>query len=375
MALYAKTIETLCHDKKTTEEAKRLFQAARANTGVGSGFDLGEDRTGLAAVCALLASQSLNNTHVTFEAAQVASCQNKAKFKRLHAHVSKALETRKRAKREPLSYNALLAEHYPKITRLAVPFMEEAEVLVMEKVDGDKHDHLTDDEITCAVFAWVCNVIEGKRVFHSKSFEDKYETDTTHMRDLSTIIRTVYGHDMEAKIPVEYAAAVDAKRIIVSPRKSPVKPGRTLPSRDSPQKRKTTLPDGEEESPTKRRKVNPTASLVTLESIRTRSMTSSPVKLSTPRKVLPPSPSESSTKTPVTRPPIRAVKLFPADDGDALSSSDEEDHEPPPRRRFRPVFRDQKQWEMGDPRLTKLAEVAFHERMVQRHGLPFANCR
>jgi hypothetical protein len=56
MALYAKTIEGLCHDKQTIEEANRLFRTARANTGVGSGFDLGEDRTGLAAVCAYLAS-------------------------------------------------------------------------------------------------------------------------------------------------------------------------------------------------------------------------------------------------------------------------------------------------------------------------------
>ncbi|KAJ7680500.1 hypothetical protein DFH06DRAFT_420307 [Mycena polygramma] len=375
MAWYAKTIESLCHDKKTIDEAKRLLQAARANTGVGSGFDLGEDRTGLAAVCAFLASQNLNNTNVTFEAAQFASCQTKAKFKKLHAQVGKALETRKRAKREPLSYKVLLVEHYPKVTRHAVPFMEEAEVLVMEKVDGDKHDHLTDDEVTCAVFAWVCNVIERKRVFHSKSFVDNYETDPKHMLQLSTIIKTVCGHDMEAKIQVDYAAAVEsAKLIIVSPRKSPVKPGRTLPSRGSPQKRKVTLPDVEEDSPTKRRKVTPSASLVTLESIRTRSMTSSPVKPSTPRK-LPPSPSKSPTKTPVTITPIRAVKLFPVDDGDALSSSDEEDHEPPPRRRFRPVFRDQKQWEMGDPRLNKLAETAFHERMVQRHGLPFGNCR
>lgn len=57
MALYAKTIESLCHDKKTRDEAKRLLQIARANTGVGSGFDLGEVRTGLAAVCAYEASQ------------------------------------------------------------------------------------------------------------------------------------------------------------------------------------------------------------------------------------------------------------------------------------------------------------------------------
>jgi hypothetical protein len=38
--------------------------------------------------------------------------------------------------------------------------MEQVEVLVMEKIVNDEHDNSSDDEVTCAVFAWVCNVIE-----------------------------------------------------------------------------------------------------------------------------------------------------------------------------------------------------------------------
>ncbi|KAJ6594160.1 hypothetical protein B0H19DRAFT_1246860 [Mycena capillaripes] len=392
MALHAKTIENLCHDKKTSDEAKKLFQTARANTGVGSGFDLGEDRTGLAAVCAYEASQRLNNTNVTFEAAQLASCQSKAKFKRLHTQVVKALDTPKPAKRKPASFDMLLLDHCSKITRHALLFMNNVEALVTEKLEEDnKHDDITDDEITCAVFVWVCNVIEKQRLFHSKSFEEKYETDAANMRELNTIIKTVCGRDMEATIREDYTKAVEAtKSASVSPRKSPTKPLRTLPSRDSPQKRKVAVPDAEEDlhtpdSPTKRRKVGQAASpsIATLDSIRTRSMTSSPVKPpptpSTPRKAqrLPPSPSKTPAKTLVTRTPTRAVKLIPVATDDVSESSDEEHEPPPPRRRFRPVFRDQKQWATYDPRLAKLAEAAleFNKRMVERHGLPFRDWR
>jgi hypothetical protein len=196
------------------------------------------------------------------------------------------------------------------------------------------------------------------------------------MRKLNTIIASC-ALDVE-KIRADYdAAAHFTKSASVSPRKSPTKPAlRTLPSRDSPQKRKVTFPDAEEDadvpdSPTKRRKVAP--GLVTLESIR--SMSSSPTKLpltpSTPRKALR-LPSKSPTKQSATATPSRAVDLDAND-----TSSDEEDYEPPPRRRFRPVFRDQEQWCMRDPRLTELAEAAvkFEKLMIQRHGVPFQDAR
>ena len=56
LALTMDTINRLCTDPKTNDEAKRLFRLARANTAAGSGFDVGEDRVGLPAVCAYLAS-------------------------------------------------------------------------------------------------------------------------------------------------------------------------------------------------------------------------------------------------------------------------------------------------------------------------------
>ncbi|KAF8210469.1 hypothetical protein K438DRAFT_2011847 [Mycena galopus ATCC 62051] len=373
MSLDTQIIERLTSDNQTSEEAKNLIRLARANTGVGSGFDLGEDRTGLAAVCTYLASQKLNNTNVTFEAAQAASCQNKNKFKKLHDLVAKALVTAKPARRKPLNYKNLLLEHCSQITQTAVPWMDKIEARVWEKVDDD--EELVDDEVTCAVFIWVCNAIKP-RLFHPKSFEDKYETDTARMRRLNSIINTVCPLDAE-KIQKAYNEATEsAQRASVSPRKSPTKPAlRTLPSRDSPQKRKVIFHGDEEdadvpESPTKRRKAEPSASLVTLESIR--AMAASPSKLpltpSTPRKAL--RLSTSPSKSPVK-------KVVPGTPDVGALSSDEEDYEPPPGRRFRPVFRDQQQWAMCDPRLAKLTKdaVEFHKGMVRLHGLPFEDAR
>jgi hypothetical protein len=223
-------------------------------------------------------------------------------------------------------------------------------------------------------------------MFNSKSFEDKYGTDTANMQKLNKAIKNVCGSDMEAKILEDYTKAV-AKS--ASPRKSPIKRApRTLPSRNSPQKRKVTS-DAEEDtdildSPTKRLRVTQTLrSAPTFDSIRTtRSMSSSPMKPlpapSTPRKAqrLAASPSKSPTKPPAAT-PTRRVKLDHTEIHDTPPSSDEEEDEPHPRRRFRPVFRDQKQWAMCDPRLVKLAGVVaeFNKRMVGRHGLPFADSR
>lgn len=99
---------------------------------------------------------------MTFEAAQIASCQAKAKFKKLHAQVVKAMDTPKPAKRKPASFSELRLDHCPQITRHVIQFMEKVEILVLEKLEeakDHKHDDLTDDEIKCAVFVWVCNVV------------------------------------------------------------------------------------------------------------------------------------------------------------------------------------------------------------------------
>ncbi|KAJ7105490.1 hypothetical protein C8R43DRAFT_1046553 [Mycena crocata] len=386
MASNLSTIEKLCHDKKTRDEATRLYRSARNNTAVGSGFDLGEKRTGLDAVCAYLASQQLNNTEVTFEAAQVASCQNKVTFQKLYEQVQKALATRKPAqRRDPLTHKALLQSHCPKFLPGAIQFMDNLEAQVMEQLPEE--DSSSDDDITLAVFMSICNVIEGQRLFHASSFAENYETNEKNIHGLNRIIKTICGRDVGNKIREDYNKAAAAKSASVSPRKSPSKPQRVLPTRDSPQKRKVTFPDPEgdlliPDSPTKRQKVAASSSLVTLESIRqTRSMSSSPTKPvpapSTPRRTqrLAMSPSKSPAKLPAT--PNRPSKLSAMDIDDPLSSSEEEDYEPAPRRRFRPVFRDQQQWAMGDPRIAKLTEEALarHNSLVKRYGVPFQDYR
>ncbi|KAJ7464824.1 hypothetical protein B0H11DRAFT_2240580 [Mycena galericulata] len=380
MALRVKTIDDLCHDRKTKDEAYRLYGTARVNTAAGSGFDLGEDRAALPAVCAYIASQNLNNTDVSIQAAQRASCQTMVKFKKLYGLVSKALEAPKRARREPLTYKVLLEEcpqiSAPAVVTAAVAWMYKVEVRVLEKLqlEDDENNQSSEDEITCAVFTWVCNLVTRQRLFHAKSFEDKYETDTTNMREVTKIIRTVCGH-MEADILRDCdEAAASKKSVSASPRKSPTKPLRALPSRDSPQKRKVADgPSNIPDSPTKKQK----GTLITLDAIRA---TASPTKpapaLSTPRKAQrlhSSSPSKSPTKRSAASTPSRPVKLLPMPVDEPPSSSDEEDYEPPPRRRFRPVFRDQTQWAHADPRLATLAHAAaeYTKRMIKRYGVPF----
>ncbi|KAJ7078546.1 hypothetical protein B0H15DRAFT_804770 [Mycena belliarum] len=401
MAPRMQTLEKLCHDSQTLAEAKKLLVTARLNTAAGSGFDLREQRTGLDAACAYIASQNLNNTHVTIQAAQVASCQSMPKFRKLLLVVEKAIAGRKPARRAPLKFGALISAHCSRIPLSAVPLMDGVDVKVVKVLESIDDGEISDDEITCAVFAWFCNLVEG---IPADSLEDTYDLSSANMRQLSKILKKICGRAFEAKIREEYKQlrASPAKSASTSPRKSPTKPLRELPTRDSPQKRKVTFPDADDDlpmpdSPTKRPKLaQPTASssLITLESIReremrtTRSMSGSPTKPgpapSTPRRALR-TYSRSPSKSQAAATPTRPVKLLrqvdmeldtPAEPPSSDASSDE-DTTPPPRRRFRPIFRDQQQWAMRDPRLAKLARAAaeHHTRMVSLYGAPFLDYR
>ncbi|KAJ7188058.1 hypothetical protein C8R46DRAFT_1053529 [Mycena filopes] len=385
MSWHTEKIEGLCHDRKTADEAIKIYQIARAHTAAGSGFDLKEATTALPAVCALLASERLNNTNVTLEAARIASCQNKPKFHKLYEHVKKALAAPKAAWQKPLDFQDLLIKHCPEISQYAVKVMDKVQDQVDVKLDDEdgSYESITDNEVKCAVFAWVCNLLRERR-FQSKPLEERYETNAANMRVLNAVIKSVCPEDQEAKFREDYARVVaSTKSASVSPRKSPIKPLRTLPSSDSPQKRKAAFPAAEEDSksadsPTKRQKVTEAAASSSSHPMRSlRSTTSSPTKPSpvpsTPRKAqrLLSSPSKSPSKAAI---PFGS-KLFAVDAQDA--SSDEEEQEPPPRRRFRPVFRDHEQWAMCDPRLAKITATAaeFNKLMIGLHGRPFEDPR
>ncbi|KAJ6584017.1 hypothetical protein DFH09DRAFT_265269 [Mycena vulgaris] len=398
MPPHTTTIEKLCHDPKTRQEANNFLVKARTNTAIGSGFDLGEARTGLPAVCAFLASEKLNNTDVTIQAAQVASCQTMPKFRKLVEQVRKALAARKPARRDPLTFESLVKAHCDKITKRGVKWMYTVEASLVQKLDADEDEMGSDDEITCAVFTWVCNVIEGQRLFHTNSFEDKYDDiDTANMRYLAKLIKSICGRDFEAKIRDDYAKpAVPAA---ASPRKSPSKPAlRTLPSRDSPQKRKVTFPNADADAddvPAPARLADKAA-----ES-----------RLLVPRhpRVAPPDaqhvrlPHEAALyaldapQDPCTCPPRRLNRRLnlprkrrrlppplarPKQPPWTLSCP-RPTHPTtmtpglPPRRRFRPIFRDQQQWALCDPRLVPLAAAAADhtKRMIKRYGVPFQDYR
>lgn len=185
-----------------------------------------------------------------------------------------------------------------------------------------------------------------------------------------------------------------------SPRKSPTKkPLRVLPTRDSPQKRKTTVegPVGDVEmadvetleTPTKKRKLDlsaptPSSSRVTLDTVHHPSsshkmppMTPKSLFPSTPHHTQPPPRTRAHTATlaePAAMDVDVAVDRVPSPIFSAVED-EEEDEEPPMR--FRPVFLDHEQWNRRDPRLEvgrKRAE-AYGRAMVERYGHPFEHLR
>ncbi|KAJ7141259.1 hypothetical protein C8R44DRAFT_866891 [Mycena epipterygia] len=342
MTLHTQIIEKLCPNEKTTAEAHRIFLAARAHTAVGSGFDLGGDRTGLEAVCAYLASRNLNNTDVTIAAAQMASCQPMTKFKNLRDHVARALTAHSPPQRKRLTYESLLQDHCPQLSLRAIPWMDTVQLLLFQRLEEhDYDDNTSEHEKMCAIFTYVSTVIEGQRPFHSQSFAQ-------YQLDAANIIREDY-HQTPSVIPNGISRPL---------RKAQVPPVlRILPSRDS-HRQGLAAAQAHITTPAA------TSSLVTLQSIRESSGASSPTTgPSTSRQARPLLPSYCTPTTPLPR-----VTLLPIS---APPLSLEPQLQRP--RRFRPVFRDQQQWLMLDPRLGDLHKAAqdYHQCMIQRHGRPF----
>jgi hypothetical protein len=95
---------------------------------------------------------------VSFEAAQLASCQPKAQFEKYVEQVKKAIGERKRARREPLKYQELLPKFCPRVSVRAIVYMHKAEARLLESEECS--DDMHEDHITCAIFAWVCNTVK-----------------------------------------------------------------------------------------------------------------------------------------------------------------------------------------------------------------------
>ncbi|KAF7312454.1 hypothetical protein MIND_00259000 [Mycena indigotica] len=314
---------------KTSGEAKRLLLQAQHKTRPGSGFEIA-DSVGLPAVCALLASTRLNNTDVTFEAAQAASCLNKPRFKKLQETVIRALGLDDApAERAPLMFESLRSKHCGNLSTRCLKWMK----LVENELEGE-HD-VTDDELTIAIFIWVCNAIQPNEPLDVNDFKSQYDANPRKLRNLRKVIQeqfitqaTDMVKDMESVLRTRASTSSPQKRTLSM---SPKKPFVLL---DSPSKRPKIIAP----SPTKARMPDP-------PSPRSRSPVKSPKKQKAP----------------------------------AVSSSSEDDlpDELPParRRRFRPVFLDTVQWNSHDPRIEELdkAAKALGERMVKLYGEPFKN--
>ncbi|VDC01366.1 unnamed protein product [Peniophora sp. CBMAI 1063] len=87
----------LVHNREARDEAKRILVQARSATGPGTGYDISDGKTGLAAICAYLATVKTGYDDLDLTTAQKASCLEPKIFKRTLETVKNALE----AKRAP----------------------------------------------------------------------------------------------------------------------------------------------------------------------------------------------------------------------------------------------------------------------------------
>ncbi|CAK5283966.1 unnamed protein product, partial [Mycena citricolor] len=365
MAWNATGVLKYCDDAKTIAEAERLFREARRITAPGSGHDLGENRTALEPICAYIASQRLNNTHVTIDAARIASCQALGPFKKLLARVEKALESTetKATSAESPTFAKIRIEHYQKTPLRMLGYMDKIMGLLVESF-AEKY---SETEMVCATFAWVCNQTGDKEQAVSlDAFEAKYRVRRGKMKTVTKDIDEVCDKHMAEAVRSAYQAVLESTRAIsLSPRKSPRKhtqpqtPSRHEQIFGTPRKRKAaeapsdSEPEDTSASPTRQSKRLKAAGLITLESIKR--MQSTPSSPSKTRQ----SPSKSALRTPSATAaapgtpsrPSKSVQMVSI--AEASSSDDDEEDELPraTRRRVRPVFRDQLQWGLCDPRL------------------------
>lgn len=83
------------------------------------------------------------------------------KFIKLRDQVDKALTARRPARPKRLTYEFLLRDNCPHISSRAIASMDQVKLLLLQKLEESGQDEeSSDDEKMCAVFAWVCNVVE-----------------------------------------------------------------------------------------------------------------------------------------------------------------------------------------------------------------------
>ncbi|EPQ50968.1 hypothetical protein GLOTRDRAFT_141133 [Gloeophyllum trabeum ATCC 11539] len=153
------------HKNQTLSRARALLHVAKARTGPGSGHELGDGAPGLPAVCAYLASLELNNGDVNEKIAHNSSCLAPKIFTNVVNVVRIVLaESDLEARLKEVKYEDLMASHKVLRGDLVLPWLREAEALLLQSGQVRVKNHPDDVLVKCAVFYWTSQLLGLVRI-------------------------------------------------------------------------------------------------------------------------------------------------------------------------------------------------------------------
>ncbi|KAH9999648.1 hypothetical protein BJV74DRAFT_165381 [Russula compacta] len=168
-------IDRLTLRPEVREKARVLLRTVHSKTGPGTGYDIGEAKTGLPAICAYVASKSAGYADITQEVAQKASCLAPKTFTSTLRTVKAALLGSSKTpdgspskaghdEIDPTAYATLIGEHKIGQPLRVASWMKEtqAALLALPRFQHDFASRLTESsaEVRIAVFFWVCQAIK-----------------------------------------------------------------------------------------------------------------------------------------------------------------------------------------------------------------------
>ncbi|KAG6919248.1 hypothetical protein DXG01_008044 [Tephrocybe rancida] len=383
MAPQDELLRSICHSTETLNSAQAILRLAQQRTGPGSGFELGPYKTGLPAICAYIASTRLNNTDVTRNNAQTASCLKTSDFNKALDTVQAAIGGSRRTRSGRDVHEALIQQYASTFDhRQFSDWMGAVDRALIQS--DDRFDANSGGvDLKCAVFYWTLNVATGKPPAAQPDFAAEH---CISAKLLTKFLTKINGccNSVKARIQNDLKVQRSPAKVSVAttPRRTPKRPARTLPTRDSPTKRKAEeltaqLESDDEmggpvpETPSKKRRAE-SPSLPPLPS---------PTKLAFP-------PVASSSRVALgdqpRAPPGAPPRPDTVDDDDAMSVDEDayafssrvrfddggKAEERSIRRRFRPIYLDHKQWYAVDKRVKRLWKQAerYKASIKEHHG-------
>ncbi|KAG6816820.1 hypothetical protein H0H87_002663 [Tephrocybe sp. NHM501043] len=385
MAPHDEQLQNICNSEETLNTARAILRLAQQKTGPGSGFELGPFRTGLPAICAYLASKRLNNIDVTRLVAQTASCLKKSDFDKALDTIKAAIEPQRITRSGRDVYETLIQRYATSLDhRQLNGWMTAVKNALIQTDERYSASYGKGPEVKCAIFFWTVNAATGK----SPTTQQELAADHgISAKSLAKIIQTINGCCTTVKARIKndikvqrspMKASVTSTTPTTTPRRSPKKPLRILPTRDSPTKRKAEAPappesDEETDAPVpetsskKRRAQSPALPSETTKLIFPPIASSSRVILDeTHHRPSPqaPRPADTEGQMDVDDENVPRISRVMFDE------TEEQEKEKPVRRRFRPVYLDHRQWYAVDKRVKRIWKQAerYKDSMVELHG-------